>query len=96
VKELKEFCENVLRDSDSDFCKVLAAIQAKKLATIVLVLSGFLEELRLGHEHNQGLKNIRPMGDGYGWCDYCQTKVNYGPGLAEEALKKANDIAIGV
>lgn len=45
-----------------------------------------LEEFRLGHEHQPKLSHIREMGDTYGWCDFCQTKVHWGPGIAEEAL----------
>ena len=51
---------------------------------------GALEEFRLGHEHAPGLDHTRAMGDTYGWCDHCHTKVKWGPGYAEEALANVN------
>lgn len=47
-----------------------------------------LDEFRLGHEHRADVKHIRVMGDTYGWCDFCQEKVSFGPGIAEQALEK--------
>lgn len=47
-----------------------------------------LEELRLGHKHAPDLEHTRALGDGYGWCDFCNTKVLWGDGIADEALKE--------
>ena len=65
---------------------------ARVLANAVLILQEALEEFKLGHEHKPREPHIRIMGDFYGWCDHCQTKVNWGPGEAEQALAKVEDL----
>lgn len=45
-----------------------------------------LEGFKLGHQHEDGWEHIRRYGDTYGWCDFCQEKVMFGPGDAEIAL----------
>lgn len=52
-----------------------------------------LENFQLGHEHAPDLKHTREMGYSYGWCDYCQEKVSWGPGIAEQALASIESIA---
>lgn len=47
-----------------------------------------LEDFKLGHEHAPDLPHTRAMGDTYGWCDYCSTRVSWGPGYAEQILAK--------
>lgn len=51
-----------------------------------------LEELQLGHSHKSGDEHLRLLGDNYGWCSFCQTKVNFGHGVAEEALSKIDKV----
>ena len=51
-----------------------------------------LEELQLGHSHKSGDEHLRLLGDNYGWCSHCQTKVSFGPGIAEEALSKIDKV----
>lgn len=34
-------------------------------------------DYQLGHPHDAKQKHIRIMGDTYGWCDFCQEKVNF-------------------
>jgi hypothetical protein len=34
-----------------------------------------LQEYVLGHTHHEDDKHFRPLGDTYGWCDYCSTRV---------------------
>lgn len=45
-----------------------------------------LEQFKLGHEHQPNLPHTRAMGETYGWCDFCQEKVSWGEGIAEQAL----------
>lgn len=61
----------------------------QELLELVRELISTLEEFQLGHEHAPDLQHTRSLGDSYGWCDYCSTKVNWGPGYAEDALAKA-------
>lgn len=60
--------------------------QTLALVRAVEQLRGALEEFRLSHEHAPGLPHTRALGDTYGWCDDCSTKVTWGPGIAEVAL----------
>jgi hypothetical protein len=57
---------------------------AKKLAVAVEALN----EFRLGHEHNEGDKNYRPLGDNYGYCHTCATKVGLNEDIAKDALEQ--------
>lgn len=65
------------------------------LISALEVCLGALEEFRLGHVHAADLPHTRSYGDNYGWCDYCQTKVSWGPGEAEIALASAEKIIGG-
>lgn len=65
------------------------------LISALEVCLGALEEFRLGHVHAADLSHTRAFGDNYGWCDYCQTKVSWGPGDAEIALAKAEALLVG-
>lgn len=60
---------------------------------IIRVLVEALEGFRLGHAHGPDLDHTRKLGNSYGWCDHCATKVSWGPGYAEEALSKAQALA---
>lgn len=51
-----------------------------------------LKELQLGHVHEPLAENIRVLGDTYGWCYSCNTKVSFEPGIAEEALAKIDKV----
>lgn len=61
--------------------------QLVELSRWALDAKDALEELRLGHEHRPKLDHIREMGDTYGWCSYCSTKVTFGDGVAESCLR---------
>lgn len=63
---------------------VLAAFESEH----VLALVEALEKFKLGHEHAPDLEHIRAMGDTYGWCSICSTKVSWGSRDAEQALAK--------
>lgn len=67
-------------------------LDLKKQQSAIKILSGALEEFRLYHDHQPGLNHTRAMGDSYGWCDRCHTKVSWGPGEAEIALAKAQEL----
>lgn len=60
---------------------------------MIRVMAEALEEFRLGHEHAPDLKHTRAMGGTYGWCDYCQTKVSWNPGIAEAALARVEELS---
>lgn len=51
-----------------------------------------LEDFKLGHEHAPDLPHTRAMGDTYGWCDYCSTKVSWGEGEAEKTLSQIKNL----
>lgn len=52
-------------------------------------LAGALEEYQIKHSHAPEDKHMRIMGDSYGWCDFCSTRVDfYRPCLAGEALQE--------
>ena len=80
-------CEKV-----ADFIESANRETVLKLIATVRVMREALAEFQLGHEHADGLDHIRIMGNTYGWCDYCSTKVTFGPGYAEAALAKAEEI----
>lgn len=46
-----------------------------------------LKEFQIPHEHNESNSNYRPLGDNYGWCCSCQTKVGLNEDYAREVLK---------
>lgn len=64
--------------------------QIEALQAECAMLREALEEFKLGHEHAPDLPHTRAMGDSYGWCDYCLTKVTWGPGIAEQALSQTH------
>ena len=45
-----------------------------------------LEQLQLGHSHNEKDSNYRPLGDTYGWCSLCSTKVGLNEDIARSTL----------
>ena len=54
-----------------------------------------LEGFKLGHEHAPNLSHTRAMGDGYGWCDHCNTRVFWGPGEAERVIAQIEELMKG-
>lgn len=51
-----------------------------------------LETFKLRHEHAANLEHTRALGSNHGWCDYCRTKVSWGPGDAEIALREIEKV----
>jgi len=52
-----------------------------------------LTELQLGHEHNTNEgDHYRPLGDTYGWCHICSTKVGLNEDVVREALARIKEI----
>jgi hypothetical protein len=47
-----------------------------------------LEELQLNHEHNESDKNYRPLGENYGYCHTCCTKVGLNEDIVRDTLLK--------
>lgn len=54
-----------------------------------------LEPLQLGHEHNEICTEYRPLGNTYGWCSICQTKVGLNEDDARDALADIRKILEG-
>lgn len=68
---------------------------AKMLRAVVACLREGLEQFALNHEHAPDLAHTRALGDTYGWCDYCATKVEWGSDPAREALARAKELEGG-
>lgn len=62
----------------------LAEMQEK----IINLLKDALEDFKLGHDHAPNLEHTRALGESYGWCDICSTRVSWGLGYAELALEQ--------
>lgn len=78
-------------NNDKDINKLLTEIN--DLRSVVGIYKEALEELRLGHDHKDGQSHMRKLGDGYGWCDFCETRQEFSfIGYANEALSKADSI----
>jgi hypothetical protein len=52
----------------------------------VETLTEVMNEFRLGHVHNETCEDYRPLGDTYGWCSICSTKVRLNEDLARDVL----------
>ncbi len=50
-----------------------------------------LEELRISHAHNETNAEYRPLGDTYGYCHLCHTKVALNEDVARDALKEGGE-----
>ena len=59
-----------------DFDEAIAVIEKLKEA---------LEDCQIGHVHNETNDDYRPLGDSYGYCSLCHTKV----GLNEDDVRDA-------
>lgn len=64
-----------------------------KMLEAMRVMRGALSELQLGHVHNESEPDYRPLGDTYGWCSICTTKVGLNEDIARDALAKVEGIA---
>jgi len=78
-------------DTLNPYGKGLQVIEKSAYTELLLEAKALREALdgfRIGHEHAPMLPHTRALGDTYGWCDFCHTKVTWGPGDAEEALAR--------
>jgi hypothetical protein len=62
-----------------------------KLISTVMVLREALNELTTMCTHDEEDLNYRPLGDTYGWCSVCQTKVSYRENIGRDALRHVDD-----
>lgn len=64
--------------------------RVKELEAKLAIAVEALEELKLNHSHrNLDAEHMRRLGDTYGWCDFCGTKMSFDEdGVANEALQK--------
>lgn len=77
-----------LLDAAEDISEIID--RYKKILKIAL---GALEDLKLSHEHNESNADYRSLGDHYGWCSKCSTRVESDKDYARAALKEINEIA---
>lgn len=94
-EQIKEAASNPRRFTEGEYRGFIEGAEfgyalSVKQAEEILVEA--LEEFKLGHEHKPDLPHTRAMGDTYGWCDHCSTKVSWGPGEAEQALEKWREV----
>ena len=80
---LRTRCEE---DTESPFFKVMLS-----LLDALEIQKEALQELQLGHTHNADDSHYRPLGDNYGWCDHCGTKVMLNEDIARDALTRSNE-----
>lgn len=64
----------------------------KKLKAQLKVAMEALTELQTACTHDDDDKNYRSLGDSYGWCSACGTKVCYKENIGLDALKKIQEI----
>lgn len=70
--------------TDSDLFKAVEMIRVMREA---------LDEVRLNHTHLETDEHFQKMGDSYGWCHWCHTKVGVNEDLVRDALDKVEEIA---
>ena len=66
-----------LKSQDAEIQKLRSALDVAREA---------LEGFQLGHLHDETEPDYRPLGDSYGWCSKCSTKVGLYEDYARDAL----------
>lgn len=64
----------------------------QKLKAQLEVVMEALNELTTSCTHDEDDGNFRKLGDWYGWCSLCGTKVGYKKNIGRDAFKKIEEI----
>jgi len=90
LKEIRERWEKAFKVCDcGDLIDVPQLVEALEVAVDCIY------EMNPGCAHDETDDNYRPLGDTYGWCSRCQTKVDKGPTYAWRQLGRIENILCG-